>query len=360
LAIDVSSLDVRHVRLDDENQYKEDIDSGINNCLTVEANVDQAATSFRRDVMLTLFDQGYCAIVPVDTTLNPTLSAGFDVQTMRVGEIVGWLPGQVQVMVYNERVGIREQLTLDKKFVAILYNPFYAVMNEPNSTMKRLIHKLNLLDQVDDATSSGKLDIIIQLPYIIKSDARREQARQRREDLEKQLSGSKYGIAYADGTEKVIQLNRPAENNLLKQIEYLTAQVYGQLGLTVEIMNGTADEKTMLHYLNRTIDPLAKEMVEAMRRVFLSRTARTQGQSIMYFMNRFKLAPLTDMAEIADKFTRNEVLSSNELRGFLGIKPSKNPKADALHNSNMPDPTPTAPSGPIQPTDTGGGSQNGT
>lgn len=340
LAIDVASLDVRHVRVDEDGRYEEDIDSGLNNCLTVEANIDQAARAFRRDVMMTLFDQGHCAIVPVDTTLNPNISGSFDIQTMRVGEITGWFPTKVQMMLYNEAKGIREQITLDKKFVAVLYNPFYSVMNEPNSTMKRLIHKLNLLDQVDDATSSGKLDIIIQLPYVIKSEQRREQARQRREDLEKQLAGSKYGIAYADGTEKVIQLNRPAENNLLKQIEYLTAQVYGQLGLTEDIMNGTADEKTMLHYMNRTIEPLVTDMIEAMRRVFLTKTGRTQGQDIMYFKNPFKLAPLTDMAEIADKFTRNEVLSSNDLRGFLGIRPSKDPKADELHNSNMPEPAP--------------------
>lgn len=359
LSIDVAKLNYRHVRTDEDGRYEEDIKSGLNNCLTVEANIDQAASSFIRDVMLTLFDQGHCAIVPVDTTINPMVSGSYDIQTLRVGEITGWYPDKVQMMLYNERKGVREQITLDKSFVAVLYNPFYAVMNEPNSTLKRLIHKLNLLDQVDDATSSGKLDIIIQLPYVIKSEQRRTQAMQRREDLEKQLSGSKYGIAYTDGTEKVVQLNRPAENNLLKQIEYLTAQVYGQLGLTEDIMNGTADEKTMLHYLDRTIEPLANDLVEAMRRVFLTKTGRSQGQNIMYFRNPFKLAPLTDMAEIADKFTRNEVLSSNDLRGFLGIKPAKDPKADQLHNSNMPEPTPPAPSEPIPQQRQGGDSQNG-
>ena len=340
LAIDVSSLDVRHVRLDADNRYESDIDSGLNNCLTVEANIDQAAKQFRRDVMLTLFDQGVCAVVPVDTTLDPNVSASFDIKTLRVGEITGWMPQHVRMRLYNDQKGIREEITLAKNFVAIIENPLYAVMNEPNSTLQRLIRKLNLLDVVDDASSSGKLDIIIQLPYTIKSEARRQAADQRRKDLEAQLTGSKYGVAYADGTEKVIQLNRPAENNLLKQVEYLVNMLYGQLGLTPEVMNGTADEKTMNNYRDRTIEPLVTAMIEAMRRVFLTKTARSQGQTIMFFDNPFKLASMADLAEIADKFTRNEIVTSNEFRSFLGIKPSKDPKADELRNSNMPEPIP--------------------
>lgn len=340
LAIDVSSLDVRHVRLDADNRYESDIDSGLNNCLTVEANIDQAARQFRRDVMLTLFDQGVCAVVPVDTTLDPNVSASFDIKTLRVGEITGWMPQHVRMRLYNDQKGIREEITLAKNFVAIIENPLYAVMNETNSTLQRLIRKLNLLDVVDDASSSGKLDIIIQLPYTIKSEARRQAADQRRKDLEAQLTGSKYGVAYADGTEKVIQLNRPAENNLLKQVEYLVNMLYGQLGLTPEVMNGTADEKTMNNYRDRTIEPLVTAMIEAMRRVFLTKTARSQGQTIMFFDNPFKLASMADLAEIADKFTRNEIVTSNEFRSFLGIKPSKDPKADELRNSNMPEPIP--------------------
>lgn len=353
LAIDIASISIRHVRLDDEGRYSEDIDSGLNSCLTLEANIDQAATAFRQDIALTLFDKGVAAIVPVDTTIDPSVSSSFDVQTMRVGEIVAWAPKQVRVRVYNEAKGYREELWLGKNYVAIVENPLHAVMNEPNSTLQRLIRKLNLLDAIDEQSASGKLDIIIQLPYTIKSEARKQQANQRRIELEDQLKGSKYGIAYSDATEKIVQLNRPAENNLLEQVKYLTEMVYGQLGLTPEVMNGTADEKTMLNYNHRTIEPIVTAIVEAMKRTFLTKTGRTQGQSIMAFRNVFKFVPLSDIAEIADKLTRNEVLSSNEIRGIIGIKPSKDPKADQLINSNMPPPsnppsTPTLDRPPIR------------
>lgn len=336
LSIDIASVDLRHVRLDTDRRYIEDIDSGLNNCLNLEANLDQAARAFRQDVAMTLFDKGVAAIVPVDTTLDPTTSGGFDVKTLRVGEIVTWWPRAVRISLYNEATGRREEVTLDKKFVAIIENPLYAVMNEPNSTLQRLISKLNMLDAVDEASSSGKLDLIIQLPYVIKSEARRAQAEQRRQDVEFQLKGSKYGIAYTDGTEKITQLNRPAENNLLKQVEYLTDMLYGQLGLTAEVMNGTADEKAMLNYNNRTIEPVLAAITEAMKRTFLTKTARSQLQSIIYIRDPFKLVPINDIADIADKLARNEILSSNELRGIMGIKPSTDPKADKLLNSNMP------------------------
>lgn len=336
LAIDIAAVNIRHVRLDEDERYIEDIASGLNECLTLEANLDQAARAFRQDIVMTLFDRGVAAIVPVDTTVNPSLSASYDIKTMRVGEIVTWFPRHVRVNVYNEKLGRREEITLEKKFVAIVENPLYSVMNEPNSTLQRIIRKLNMLDAVDEATSSGKLDLIIQLPYVVKSESRRTQAEQRRKDIEFQLKGSKYGIAYTDGTESITQLNRPAENNLLKQIEYLMAMLYGQLGLTEEVMNGTADEKAMLNYRNRTIEPLLDSIVEAMRRTFLTKTARSQRQSIKYFQDPFKLVPINDIAEIADKFTRNEIMSSNELRSVIGIKPSRDPKADELRNSNMP------------------------
>ena len=337
LSIDVASVNLRHVRLDKERRYLEDIDSGLNECLTVEANLDQAAAQLRQDIALTLFDRGAAAIVPVDTTLNPS-TGGFDIRTLRVGEITQWFPRHVRVLLYNERKGRREEIVLEKKYVAIVENPLFAVMNEPNSTLQRVIRKLNLLDAVDEQSSSGKLDIMIQLPYVIKSEARRTQAEQRRKDIEFQLSGSKYGIAYIDGTEKITQLNRPAENNLMKQIEYLIRMLYAQLGLTEEVMNGTADEKAMLNYINRTIKPIVNAIVEAMRRSFLTKTARTQLQDILFFRDPFSLIPMADLAEIADKFVRNEILTSNELRQVIGIKPSKDPKADELRNSNMPQP----------------------
>lgn len=341
IGVDVSGVGVRHVRLDKEGRYSEDIDSGLNNCLTVEANIDQAARHFRQDICTSLFDKGCVALVPVDTSINPLDSGSFDIKTLRVGEIVAWHAQHVRVNVYNEQTARREEVTLPKKIVAIIENPLYMVMNEPNSTLQRLIRKLNLLDAVDEQSSSGKLDMIIQLPYVIKSDSRRQQAEQRRKDIEFQLKGSQYGIAYTDGTEKITQLNRPAENNLLTQIEYLTKMLYAQLGLTEEVMNGTADEKAMLNYENRTIKPIMDAIVEAMRRTFLTKTARSQGQSILYFKDPFSLVPVVDIAEIADKFTRNEILTANEIRAYMGIKPAPDPKADQLINSNMPQPVDT-------------------
>lgn len=336
LAIDVAAIDFRHVRLDEQDRYLEDMNSGLNDCLNFEANIDQGPTHFKQDIAMTLFDRGVAAIVPVDTTINPSISGAFDIKTLRVGEIVQWFPRHVRVSLYREDTGRREEITLEKKFVGIVENPLYSVMNEPNSTLQRLITKLNMLDAVDQQSSSGKLDLIIQLPYVIKSESRRQQAEQRRKDIEAQLKGSQYGIAYTDGTEKVIQLNRPAENNLLEQIKYLTDMLYTQLGLTPEVMNGTADEKAMLNYMNRTIEPIVTAIVEAMRRAFLTKTARSQKQTIMFFRDPFKLVPINDIAEIADKFSRNEILTSNELRQIIKFKPARDPKADKLINSNMP------------------------
>jgi Phage portal protein len=336
VGIDVAANSIRHVRLDDNDRYIEDMDSGLNNCLTLEANIDQAARAFRQDIAMTLFDKGVVAIVPVDTTINPELYGGYDIKTMRVGEIVQWMPQHVRVSVYNDQTGRREELTLSKTVVAIIENPLYSVMNEPNSTLQRIIRKLNLLDSVDEQSSSGKLDMIIQLPYVIKSESRRLGAEQRRKDIEFQLKGSQYGIAYIDGTEKVTQLNRPAENNLLKQVEYLMTMFYGQLGITEDVINGTADEAAMLNYENRTVEPVLGAIVEAMKRTFLTKTGRSQLQSIQAFKDPFRLVPIAQIAEIADKFTRNEILSSNEMRQIIGIKPAKDPKADQLRNSNMP------------------------
>lgn len=345
ISIDVASVRLRHVRLDEDERYVEDIPSGLQDCLRVEANIDQAARHFRQDIPMTLFDSGVACIVPVDTTLDPSMSGAFDVKTLRVGKIVQWYPKHVRVRLYRESTGNQEEITLEKKFVAIVENPLYAVMNEPNSTLQRLIRKLNMLDAVDEASSSGKLDLIIQLPYTIKSEARKLQAEQRRTDIEFQLKGSKYGIAYADGTEKITQLNRPAENNLMSQIEYLVEMLYSQLGLTAAIMNGTADEQAMINYYNRTIEPILGAISEAMHRTFLTKTARSQGQAIVYFRDPFKLIPISVLAEVTDKFTRNEVASANDIRTSIGWKPSKDPKADELRNSNMP-----APSVPEAPT----------
>jgi hypothetical protein len=338
IGIDVAALDIKHVRLDENERFLQTIPSGLNNCLTLEANLDQAARAFRQDIAATLFDKGCAAIVPIDTKVSPLTTGGFDILTLRVGEITGWMPQHVRVSVYNEATGRREELTLAKSFVAIVENPLYAVMNEPNSTLQRLIRKLNLLDAVDEQSSSGKLDIFIQLPFAVKSEARRQQAAQRRVDLEAQLSGSKYGVAWVDATEKITQLNRPAENNLLKQVEFLTEMLYSQLGLTVEVMNGTADEKAMINYMNRTIEPILAAITEAMRRTFLTKTARSQGQTILYFRDPFKLVPVSEIAEIADKLSRNEILSANDVRQAIGYKPSTDPKADQLKNSNMPAP----------------------
>jgi hypothetical protein len=339
IGIDVAAVPMRHVRMDDQNRYLEDIDSGLDTCLTLEANVDQAGRAFRQDIAMTILDQGVAAIVPVDTTLSPEESGGFDIKSMRVGKIVAWFPKHVRVLLYNETRGEREELTLPKKMVAIVENPLYSVMNEPNSTLQRLVVKLNLLDTVDAQSASGKLDMIIQLPYVIKSEAQRQKADQRRKDIEFQLKGSQYGIAYTDGTEKIVQLNRAVENNLLPQIQELKAQLYSELGLTPEVMNGTADEKVMLNYYARTIEPMLDSIIEAMIRVFLTKTARTQGQSIMYFRDPFKFVPIGGeggIADIADKFTRNEITSSNEIRQAIGMKPSQEPKADMLINANMP------------------------
>jgi len=337
LGIDFSSVPIYHVR-EKDGRYTETMTSGLNDCLTVEANLDQAATAFRQDVAMTLFEKGVIAIVPVDTSLDPNQTGGYDINTLRVGEILQWYPKHVRVSLYNEKKGFREEVVLAKNTVAIVENPLYNVMNEPNSTLQRLIRKLSLLDSVDEQTSSGKLDIIIQLPYVIKSDARREQAEKRRKDIEMQLAGSQYGIAYTDGTERITQLNRPAENNLLKQVEYLQDMLYSQLGLTKEVFDGTADEKTMLNYHNRTIAPLLKAVTEAMTRSFLTKTARTQGQAIRSFRDPFSALTISDLAEIGDKLTRNEIATSNELRAIVGWKPSSDPKANELRNKNLPMP----------------------
>lgn len=336
IAMDVSDLAIKHVRLDDQDRFDSVMKSSMNECFTVEANIDQAPRAFRQDIVLTLFDEGVSAVVPVDTTLNPRVTGSFDIQTMRVGKIVQWESQRVRVSLYNEKTGRREDVTMDKSFTAIVENPLYAVMNEPNSTLQRLIRKLNLLDAVDEQSSSGKLDMIIQLPYVIKSESRRVQAEQRRKDIEFQLKGSQYGIAYTDGAEKITQLNRPSENNLLKQVEYLTDLLYSQLGITKEVMDGTASSEVMQNYFHRTLKPIIDAIVEAMRRTFLTKTARSQGQSIMYFYDPFTIIPVKDLAEIADKFTRNEILTSNDFRQIVGRPPSKEPKADKLVNANMP------------------------
>lgn len=336
IAIDVASVVLRHVKLDDVGRYEDDVKSNLNSALLLEPNLDQAPRAFRQDIVMTLFDKGVAALVPVDTAVNPQTNEVFDIFTLRVGVITRWYPKHVRVSVYNEATGIREEVTLEKRFVAIVENPLYSVMNEPNSTLQRLIRKLSLLDQVDDQSSSGKLDIIIQLPYVIKSEARREQAEKRRDEIEMQLKGSQYGIAYTDGTEKITQLNRPAENNLMGQVEYLTVMLYGQLGITEEVMNGTADEKVMINYWHRTIEPIVEAIVEAAQRAFIGPQAATNSEAIQYFKDPFKFVPVASLAEIVDKFTRNEILSANEIRGFMGIHPSKDPKADKLINSNMP------------------------
>lgn len=335
ISTDVSAVNIQHVRLDKNERYVEKIPSGLNNCLSLEANIDQSGKAFIQDIVLSMFDEGAVAIVPVETTLNPTSSGNWDIVSMRTGKIIEWAPRHVRVRVYNDRTGIKEELVLPKEMVAIIENPFYAVMNEQNSTLKRLIEKLNLLDAIDNQSGAGKLDIIIQLPYIVKSPLRQQQAEDRRKAIEMQLTGSKYGIAYIDGTEHVTQLNRPVDNNLMTQIEYLTSMLYSQLGLTKAIFDGTADEATMLNYYNRTVEPILSAITDSMRRTFLTKTARTQGQSIMYFRDPFKLVPLINLADIADRFTRNEILTSNELRAIVGYKPSTDPGADELRNKNL-------------------------
>ena len=337
IAMDVAAITIKHCRVDKNGRYIEDIKSGLNDCLTVEANIDQTGRSFIQDVVMSMFDEGSVAIVPVDTSFDPRNSSSYDILSMRTGQILEWYPAHVKVRVYNDRTGKKEDLVLPKRSVAIIENPLYSVINEPNSTMQRLIRKLNILDAIDEQSGSGKLDLIIQLPYVIKSEARQQQAEKRRKDIEDQLKGP-YGIAYTDGTEKITQLNRPVENNLMKQIEYLTNQLYGQIGMTPSVLDGTADEKAMLNYNNRTIEPIVSAIVGAMKRSFLSKTARTQGQTIMFFRDPFKLVPINNIADIADKFTRNEILSSNEVRQIVGMRPSDDPKADELRNSNINQP----------------------
>lgn len=339
IAMDVASININHVRVDDDNRYKETIKSGLNTCLTLNANKDQTGRAFIQDVVMSMLDEGCVAIVPVDTTLDPRITESYDIGSMRVGKIIMWYPDHVRVRLYNDRKGEHEEVVLPKRMVAIIENPLYSVMNESNSTLQRLIRKLNLLDVVDEKSGSDKLDLIIQLPYVIKTETRRKQANNRISDIERQLKDSPYGIAYTDGTERITQLNRSVENNLLKQVEYLTTMLYGQLGMSQAVMDGTAGEQEMLNYNNRTIEPIISAITDAMKWKFLTKTARSQGQSIMFFRDPFKLVPVAQIAEIADKFTRNEITSSNEIRQAIGMKPSDDPKADQLVNSNISQPT---------------------
>ena len=334
IALDVAAVSIQHVRLDDSGRFLEPISSGLNNCLTLEANIDQTSRAFIQDVVISMFDEGCVAIVPVDTSSDPE-KGSYDIDTMRTGQIIEWYPRHVKVRVYNDRTGQKEDIVCSKETVAIIENPLFAVINEPNSTMQRLIRKLNLLDYIDEQSGSGKLDLIIQLPYLVKTETKRQQAEKRRQDIEDQLTGSKYGIAYTDATERITQLNRPVENNLMKQIEYLTSMLNSQLGITTTIMDGTADEKTMLNYNNRTVEPIVSAIVDAMKRTFLTKTARSQKQSILFFRDPFKLVPVNDLAEIADKFTRNEIMTSNEIRQIVGMRPSDDPRADELRNANI-------------------------
>ena len=339
IGLDVASIDIKHGRLDKNGRFIEVIDSSLNSCLNLEANIDQTGRAFKQDIVMSMLDEGCVAIVPIDTTINPSVSGSYDINSMRTGKILEWYPAHVKVKVYNDQTGNYEELILPKSTVGIVENPLYAVMNEPNSTLQRLIRKLNLLDAIDEQSGSGKLDLIIQLPYTIRSDARRQQAEKRRKEIESQLSDSKYGIAYADGTERITQLNRSVENNLMSQIEYLTSMLYSQLGITQSILDGTADEQTQLNYLTRSIEPIVSAIVDEMKRKFLTKTARSQNQSISYFRDPFKLVPVNDIAEIADKFTRNEIMTSNEIRQVIGMQPSNDPKADQLVNSNISQPT---------------------
>ena len=335
VALDCAAINIKHVRLDDNERMTEVIDSGLNSCLNLEANTDQTGRAFVQDVVMSMMDEGCVAIVPTDTTVNPKMSGSYEIETMRTGRIVDWYPEHVKINLYNEQKGLKEDIVLPKRTVAIVENPLYAVINEPNSTMQRLVRKLNLMDVIDEQSGSGKLDLLIQLPYVVKNDLKRAQAEKRRKEIEMQLAGSKYGIAYVDGTEKVTQLNRSVENNLLTQIEYLTSMLYSQLGITQSILDGTANEETMLNYYNRTIEPIVSAIVDEMKRKFLTKTARSQKQSILFFRDPFKLVPVGQIAEIADKFTRNEILTSNEIRQIVGMKPSNDPKADELRNKNL-------------------------
>ena len=361
IALDAAAINIKHCRLDDNDRLIEVLDSGLNSCLNLEANVDQTGRAFIQDCVMSMLDEGCVAIIPIETTLDPTITKSYDILSMRTGKILEWYPDKVKVRVYNDRTGRQEDIVLPKSTVGIVENPLYAVINEPNSTMQRLIRKLALLDVTDEQTASGKLDLIIQLPYVIKTEARRQQAENRRKDIEMQLAGSKYGIAYTDGTEKVTQLNRSVENNLMKQIEYLTNLLFSQLGITQTILDGTADDKTMLNYYTRTIEPIVAAIADEMKRKFISKTARSQKQSIAYFRDPFKLVPVNDMAEIADKFTRNEILTSNEIRQIVGMRPSKDPKADQLVNSNIrqPDEVEQKYTNATEKSDEGGQIQNG-
>ena len=364
IALDAASIDIMHVQLDKNDRFESVRNSALNECLTRNANIDQTGRAFIQDVVMSMLDEGCVAIVPVDTTFNPDVTNSYDINTMRTAKIVEWYPAHVKVNLYNDRTGRKEDLILPKKTVAIIENPLYAVINEPNSTMQRLIRKLNLLDVIDEQSGSGKLDLIIQLPYVIKTDARRQQAEQRRKDIEMQLSGSKYGIAYTDGTERITQLNRSVDNNLMKQIEYLTSMLYSQLGITQAILDGSADDKTMLNYYNRTIEPIVSAIVDEIQRKFLTKTAITQKQAILYFRDPFRLVPVNEIAEIADKFTRNEIMTSNEIRQIVGMKPSKDPNADELRNKNLSQSNETIEekqldNDNLEYNQSGGGNQNG-
>ena len=359
IAIDVEQIGFKHCQLDDNGRFESEKNTGLNACLTLEANIDQTSRSFIRDTVLTMFDEGVAAVVPVDTLYDPTDTDSYDITSMRVGKITEWFPYKVKIRLYNERTGRKEDIILPKRNVAIIENPMYAVINEYNSVYQRLARKLSLLDITDEQTASGKLDLIIQLPYIIKTEQKRREANQRRQEIEDQLSGSKYGIAYADGTEKITQLNRSLENNLLKQIETLQEQLYAQLGITQSVLDGTADEKTMLNYNSRTIEPIASAIADEFKRKFLTKTAITQGQSITYFKDPFKLVPVSSIAEIADKFTRNEIMTSNEIRQIIGMMPSSDPKADQLINSNIAQPNENIPQDYTDKTTQEGENQNG-
>ena len=358
IAIDIASIGIRHLRFDKNERFLETINSGLNNCLNLEANIDQTGRAFIQDVVMSMLDEGVVALVPIDTTFDPMNTNSYDILSMRTAKILQWYPSHVKVRVYNDRTGDKEEIIMPKKNVAIIENPLYAVINEPNSTMQRLIRKLSLLDIVDEQSSAGKLDLIIQLPYAIKSETRRQQAETRRKDIESQLMNTKYGIAYADSTERITQLNRSLDNNLMKQVEYLTNLLFSQLGITQSILEGTADEQTMLNYNNRTIEPIISAIVDEMKRKFLTKTARTQNQTIMFFRDPFRLVPVNNIAEIADKFTRNEIMTSNEIRQIVGLKPSNDPKADQLINSNLNHPEPKE-SGDNEIIEEGGENQNG-
>ena len=342
IALDVAAINIRHVRLDENGRYTEDINSGLNNCLTLEANIDQTARAFIQDVVMSMMDEGVVAIAPIDTTINPEETSSYDVLTMRTAKILAWYPAHVKIRAYNDRTGEKEDKIVPKSIVGIIENPLFSVVNEPNSTLQRLIRKLGILDVIDEQSGSGKMDLIIQLPYVVRGELRKQQADERRKNIEEQLTGSKYGIAYIDGTEHITQLNRPVENNLMKQIEYLTSMLYSQLGITQSILDGTADAATMLNYYNRSIEPIISAIRDEIMRKFLTKTARSQRQSVEYFRDPFKLVPVNDIAEIADKFTRNEIMTSNEIRQIIGMKPSKDPKADQLVNSNISQASDTA------------------